>query len=341
MSRLHASFVFGTLVLGACGGGSSNPDARPIDVRAVDAPSQGIDAAVDGPIVHGDAAPATGTKYRYVVNHEALPQTSAEAHASALDLNGDGVVDNQFGMVIATFSSQGIPTQTVMDTAISHGTAIVLGVLQTTDLSTATSSGFMTYAGANPSPAPCNGSSDTVCGHHLTGTGTFDIASGATIDPPLVGNFTGGTLTTPIGDSSMPLPLAFGPSQFSVNLVGARVKVTGATAAGLTAILAGAIPNSEMDAKVYPAIAAGFMASITADCSALTNPPTCGCTSGSNGAQTVALFDTNHDCAISVSEIKANSLIVSLFAPDVTIGGMPALSVGVTVTAVGATFTAP
>ena len=38
---------------------------------------------------------------------------------------------------------------------------------------------------------------------------------------------------------------------------------------------------------------------------------------------------------------KGNSLIMSLFAPDLTIDGMPALSVGVTVTAVGATFTAP
>ena len=53
----------------------------------------------------------------------------------------------------------------------------------------------------------------------------------------------------------------------------------------------------------------------------------------------ISLFDTNHDCAVSVTEIQNNSLIQALFAPDVTIDGQMALSVGFGVTAVGATFT--
>jgi hypothetical protein len=47
------------------------------------------------------------------------------------------------------------------------------------------------------------------------------------------------------------------------------------------------------------------------------------------------------DCMITVDEIKNNSLIVSLLAPDVTVEGMQALSLGVSVHAVVATFSGP
>jgi hypothetical protein len=42
---------------------------------------------------------------------------------------------------------------------------------------------------------------------------------------------------------------------------------------------------------------------------------------------------------VSQAEIKTNSLIVSLLAPDVTIDATPALSLGVGVSAVHAAFT--
>jgi len=337
MSRLYASLVFGLV---ACGGGSSTTidAAKAIDAaKLIDAPA----VVIDAPMAHADAAPAMGTMHHYVISHEALPQTTTEARNSALDLNGDNMVDNQFGMVIATFAGQGIPTQTAVDTAFSHGTTILLASLETTDFATATAAGFMTYAGANPNPPACTGSSDTVCGHHLTGTATFDIATGATIDPLLVGNFAGGTLTTPVGDSTMPLPLSFGGSAFTVNMIGARVQVTAASATGFTAILAGGIPQTQIDGVVYPALQAGFMAAVTANCTQLANPPSCGCTASSQGASAIQLFDANHDCAISLAEIQSNALVTALFATDLTINGMKAMSVGVTVTAVGATFTQP
>ncbi len=331
MSRLHASFVFGILGLVACGGGSSTPDAaKPIDAKAIDA------------VVQPDGGVAMGTKHHFVVNKQFLPQNNTESRNYGLDLNGDGVIDNQFGMVIGTFAGQGINTQASVDTAIAKGTTIILATLQTTDFTSASGAGFMTYKGANPSPAPCTNTNDTVCGHHLTGSGTFDIAASTPMDPLLVGNFASGTMSTPVGVASMPLPLAFGGTMFTVELIGARVQVTAASATGLTAILAGAIPSSQMDTKVYPAMQTGFMAEIARDCTALTSPPTCGCTSGSAGAQDISLLDTNPtDCAITVMEIKSNSLISALFAPDVTIDGQMGLSVGVKVTAVGATFTGP
>ena len=78
---------------------------------------------------------------------------------------------------------------------------------------------------------------------------------------------------------------------------------------------------------------------IQADYTQLANPPTCGCAANWTGQTVISLFDTNHDCAVSVMEIENNSLIQALFQPDVTIDGQMALSVGFAVTAVGATFT--
>ncbi len=344
MSRFHVSLM----LLVACGGGSSTPDAaKSIDApKIVDAPPVADAPMTDAPMLdafvnHADAAPAMGTKYRYVVNSETVPSTTQEAKADGLDLNGDGAVDNQFGMVIASFAGMGTTTQSSVDTAISHGTTIMLGVLETTDFTTATSAGFMIYTGANPMPMPCANAQDTVCGHHLTGTGTFDISTSSVIDPPLVGNFVAGTLTTPVGDSTMPLPLEFGAAPFTVNMIGARVKVTGASATGLTAILAGGILMSDITNNVYPAVAAGFSAVAAPDCTMPNNPPSCGCTSGSTGATIIGLFDANHDCTITATEIGSNSLIMALFAPDLTIDGMPAISVGVLVTAVTGSFTGP
>ena len=53
----------------------------------------------------------------------------------------------------------------------------------------------------------------------------------------------------------------------------------------------------------------------------------------------IGLFDTTpHDCTISEPEIENNSLIMSLFAPDVMVDGQQAVSIGVQVTAVHAEF---
>ena len=53
----------------------------------------------------------------------------------------------------------------------------------------------------------------------------------------------------------------------------------------------------------------------------------------------VSFFDTTPDCNVTVTELQNNSLIQSLFAPDVTVEGQQALSFGFAFTAVDATFT--
>jgi hypothetical protein len=105
-------------------------------------------------------------------------------------------------------------------------------------------------------------------------------------------------------------------------------------------VLGGAVTKDDIDNEVIPAIAAQLTPLVMRDCHMLSSPPTCGCDDGSTGKTLIGLFDAGtKDCAISVDEIKNNSLIVSLLAPDVTINGKMALSLGVKATAKKATFT--
>jgi hypothetical protein len=319
----------------ACGSSSAKqPDAAihvdgPADA-ARDAP---VDVAVDAP---ADATSATGNHFHYVINSIHLPNTTTAARDEGFDLNGDGTVDNQLGMVTSAMSGQGFDITTPTDQAIARGDSITLADLQTTSFTNATGAGFTLYAGTNPNPMPCTGSGDTVCGHHLTGTGSFDVAA-MPRDTPIVGPVAVGTLTASGGHLTVPL-YVLSPMPASVTLLAAHVKV-GAGATGMFGNIGGAVSMTDIQTKVYPAMRQGFTAIVARDCTMLANPPACGCAQSSTGATLIGLFDADQDCAISLTEIQNNQLIQSLFMPDVTVEGQQALSIGFQFEAVGAMFT--
>jgi hypothetical protein len=124
----------------------------------------------------------------------------------------------------------------------------------------------------------------------------------------------------------------------TITLLAARAKLTPTSTGITTGILGGAIPMSDFHMKIYPAMQTSFAAVIARDCTGQ-NPPACGCTANSNGAELISLFDANHDCTVSEPEIENNSIIQALFAPDVTVEGQMALSAGFAVTGVQATYT--
>ncbi len=67
-----------------------------------------------------------------------------------------------------------------------------------------------------------------------------------------------------------------------------------------------------------------------------------GCASGSTGKTILNLFDTTpKNCMVTVDEIKNNTLIQSLLAPDVKIDGKDALSLGIKATTVKGNFPTP
>jgi hypothetical protein len=319
------------LLAAACGSSSSSkqPDAH----QQTDGHQS--DASVDSP---PDSPPAMGNHARYVVDKVTVPTTSALAHMNGLDINGDGTVDNKLGSVLATFTTMGFNPQPAVDDAVSRGQILMLADLQTSDFMTATAAGFTLYIGENPQPAPCSSGTDTVCRHHLQGNGMFDAAA-TPRDPAIVGDIASGTLLTTTTGGKLPVQVSFGGPPLTLELVGARAKVS-ATATHMTAgIIAGAVTMTDLNASVFPALQGVLMTAVTANCTNLSSPPTCGCATGSQGAILIGLFDTNHDCMISTQELTSNSLVQALFAPDVTIDGQQAISVGLGFTAVKATFT--
>jgi hypothetical protein len=312
-----------------------------------------------------------GMHYHYVANQLLVPTSTAQAHEYGLDLDGNGTVDNQLGQVLSTLGGMGFDIQGTVDKAVLDGSVIFLADVQTKDFTNASNAGFQVFLGQNPMPAACNAGemptcdmanppACTGCGHHLSGTGSFTIDPNGPQDAALTGKFAGGTFTA--GPGSLTLPLTLAGANLQLSLIGARIKASGVTATqigsgtGATtmdgAILAGALTQDDLNTQVIPAIQQALGPLIVRDCCGAGNTahptcdpnasPSCYCTSNSTGATILGLFDNSpKDCMVSVDEIKNNQLIQSLLAPDVTINGKMALSLGVKMTAVGATYTQP
>jgi hypothetical protein len=292
---------------------------------------QPIDAAMPD-------APPPATVDRWVVNNVIVPKSNTEARTLGLDLNSDGIVDNQFGAVIAALNSQGVNLQASFDTAIAHGTILMLGEASLGGAGGPTAATFTTYTGANPRPAPCSGATDVTCRHHLDGTGVFDLAPTSAHGPPLAGTISNGTLVA--GPGHLQVTMLAGTIPVVLDLLGARVRLQMVGGASLgQSILAGAISLDQRDARIYPALEDSIKLAVQADCST-TTPPDCGCAAGSLGKTYLGLFDTSpKDCVVSLDEIRNNTLIQALLAPDVNVEGQAALSVGFAITAVKGTFT--
>ncbi len=287
----------------------------------------------------------TGMHYHFVANKIYVPTSSTESREYGLDLNGDGTVDNQLGATLAALKSQGnFDIQSTIDKSVNDGSIILLVDFQTNSFTSSAGAGIQVFLGKNPMPAPCTDMTDMVCGHHLTGSGSFTVDPSGPTNAALAGKIVGGTFTGGPGDLALQIALG-GTMPIQLNLIGARAKAdtisaTGiGTASGGGIIFAGAVSKDDIDNKIIPAIPPQLNATITRDCNMLTSPPGCGCTSGSTGATIISFFDSNKDCNSSTAELMSNSLIMSLLAPDVTINGKMALSLGIKATAIGATYT--
>jgi hypothetical protein len=292
-----------------------------------------------------------GTHYHYVANKVFVPTTNTQAREYGLDLNKDGTVDNQLGMVLSTLGSMGFDIQTTIDKAVAEGSIILLADFQTKDFTNTTAAGIQVFLGDNEMPAACNSGeeySETThmgCGHHLDGNGMFGISASSPTNAALGGKIVNGTFNGGPGDLTLQIALG-GTTAIELKLIGARAKGSGitetaigtATSGGM--VLAGAVTKDDIDNKVIPQIQTQLVPIITRDCPNAM-PTTCTCNPDSTGKTILGLFDADHSCTVTVEEIKTNSLIVSLLSPDVTINGTMALSLGIKATAVKGTYTPP
>jgi len=319
--------------------GTNDGSDAPLVDAAIDAPA--IDMAIDA---QTDAPMPPTAHHRYVLDSLLVPLNNTQARDYGLDLDNDGVVDNQLGMVMGTLTAQGFDLQASTTAQVDRGQLLELFDLGAASYTSEPNATFAAYAGASPMPAPCAGANDATCRRHLTGSGTFAIAAASPINPALTGSIVAGSMTTAPGHLLAPITLfTVAGAPLYVTLVGAKVQVSMASDARIVQLkLTGGITQADIDGTLIPAMREGIEAEVRRDCTMLANPPTCGCPSGSTGKTMLDLFDTApKNCTVSVQEVRDNSLIQSLLAPDVTLEGQRCLSYGVRATAVAAAFVGP
>jgi len=262
--------------------------------------------------------PPETVHHQYVASRIAAADHRSLVDALALDLDANGSPDNQLGRFLVEFGSQA---------EVDPATAAAIGgdqILLLVDyVSDGDSARLRTLAGASPRPL-C----DDVIGPCIDPVREFSVVAG---DQALVGT---GDATSFDGDAgTITLPLATTAGIVQLPLASARVHATGISPTAIaTALLGGAVSAGDVDRIVIPAIGDVVRTSVAADCTA------CDCTAGSHGADDLGLLDADHDCAITDAELRASSILQSALAPDVTIDGAPALSLGVELQAIEAKF---
>jgi hypothetical protein len=288
-----------------------------------------------------------GEHHTFVVDSVTIPLDADEAEELGFDIDGDGTVDNQLGNILSALIQAGggdLDLQGSITESVNSGEILLLADIQATALTSAAACGFSLYLGENPSPAPCTNPDDPLtCRQHLDGTGTFDVDPSSPPDVTVRGNIVGGRFTGGPGD--LALQIAFGETAINLTLIEARAEINGITDTGFEqSKVGGAVPDEVIQNEVLPAVSVAVNDIMTEDCPAPRTPPTCGCMDGSTGETLMGIFDENGDCDVPETEVRENSLIVTLLRPDVDTDGddePDSLSVGVGATAVAGTWTVP
>ncbi len=304
-----------------------------------------------------------GTDNLYAVSKVQLPASANEATMLGLDIDGvsgdsNNGIDNQLGTFLGSLRgiAPGLNLQMSLDESVDQGSLALLSNVKATALDNASNAGMWVYIGDTAdgaiTPAPCTDMNDTVCRHHLDGTGMFAIKPGTATDTKLAGTVMAGTFRGGPGTINLQLSLNAGSPPLDLPLQNARaeIKVT-ATGFGAGSKLGGGIKQSDIEGKIHPAIEAIVDDLVMRDCPAPRTPPTCGCMASSTGASVLSFLDTAQpkDCDVSLAEVT--STLNSLLTTDMdlfdaagnpgTDGANDSVSLGIGVQAVKGTFTLP
>jgi len=230
---------------------------------------------------------------------------------------------------------------------IGHPAALTICVnllvdLQTTDFSNAGAAGVTLKFGTSPSPAACTGASDTTCGHHLTGSASFQIATDSPTDAAAAGEIVGGAFSG--GPTSVSVKLGLGGNTTStLRLQQGRVRIAGISDAGImTGTLGGLISPDELKTELGPPLLAILNQTLDTDCTGARTPPGCGCGVASKGSIVISIVDQDKNCVLTTDEMFGNSTVAPMLQPGSCSKDSCAtpgtLSMGVRFKAVKATF---
>jgi hypothetical protein len=283
----------------------------------------------DGPATADAGNMPMGTYNHFVNDTITVPQNSAQTTSLGLDIDGDShhKPDNALGGILSALKQQNVDIQKAVTDSVTSGGLILLHSIQATSLTTATNVGWKVLLGDKKTPPPL-----------FDGTDMFTVSATSPTDGVLVGQIAGGSFQGGPGNVTIALSLTTG-DPIRVALVGARIKAN-VTADGCTdGVLGGAITDMELNNSVIPGIQTLMQNSVNDDGPDGTAPVACPaspatCPNAMNGDPTscvdtymkcltgtsktiLGLFDTDHNLTITLDEIKNNTLIKALLAPDI------------------------
>lgn len=290
---------------------------------------------------YGDNLQPAGPHYQYVVSELRIPENNLTARESGLDLDRDKVVDNQLGMVFGALNSLGLGVGETAREALLRGGLVMLADLQTPDFGDADLATFSTYLGGDPDPAPCLDLARLeTCGQHVLGTGQFSVDPASASDQA-DGPIVDGVYHDLVG--LLPVEIAIDPAAppIRLDLRGARVQLTQMSETHISGLIGGGITQTDIDSVVIPQATAQMNRIVQSECSQPAGTAPCGCIPNARADTLQEVFDTNHDCTITVLETSGNSLVRALLSTDIEVGGEELLSFGVAIELAPATFTTP
>lgn len=245
--------------------------------------------------------PAFAASRGHAVNQLLLPTTNAQANARAIDHDGDGQPENQFGSVLAVMIQNldfDIPSATQQ--SVLAGSIVHLVEVRSADPAFANDAAAeaIWYVGLPTAAPPAFNGTDLF---------SFDPARDPTrfVAPLTNGLFVSANPVTARPPALLEVGIRVGSRVVTLPLWGARIAFT-AGANGLSAgQVNGAISKAEIDTVFVPSLALAFNEIVQAD-------------PQSDRARTLLnVFDkAPTDGSISVSEVATHPLIASLLEPD-------------------------
>jgi len=314
-------------------------DAALLDLPAPDLPAPDLPPPADLPIVPDIGQDTVGWDILttagkdYVISRLILPDAT-NASTLGVDLDGDGVVDNSLGAVLGAINSlgMGVDLQDTLDESVFSGALLQLLRIYSQDMVNNPSTALQTWVG-QPQTCCTLPATTTACWNQavqtcFSGTHTFTPDPASPKSVVMAGSLSGGAMSFTASQMSLPIPLGTAGTIY-VTIKGAHVQGQLSSTGIAQGIIAGAIPDYEIQAKMVPALAQQLDAVIK---DPLMDPTI--------KATLAKLFDANADGTITTAEVANSTIVTTFLVPDVDVDndGVKELSLGLGFTAVNATI---
>jgi hypothetical protein len=256
-----------------------------------------------------------GMEAKYVANTVMVPQQRSDY---AIDLNGDGRVDNQLGNIIGALTGAGLNTQDGVNNAIMQGNLILLLDQTGSDLTNNDCAAAKVQVGKQMTmPAPKFDGSDTLTVDTSIGGGSL---FGKITSSAFVSN-NPATATTNY-QISIQLPLVSGAAPVQLNISGARISFTKMGNGLMKGQINGAIKSTDVQNTIIPNVANLLTMRLMTDPTSSTSMQIkqlfdVGDGNGGNCTNPDGSMGVPNDGKIATCEVSMNSIIKNVLAPDV------------------------